>query len=109
MIRQFQTMCGWFRERPRLFLLLLLSSFACAEWYAPEVGVIIACIPGWLAIIWYGWLTEWPTEMEDYWGVPNFVLLQTIQVNKNLRREIEVLFWLCVTMLPVSIVVLGTK
>ena len=109
MRRQFQRTVRWCRERPRLIYWLFVAVFLLAEQYHKPTAVIVACVPGWLALVWCGWMTRWPSDPDSYYGVPNLVLLQRVDANKQLWREAK---WLALTFLlfePISVYVLLTS
>jgi hypothetical protein len=88
---------------------LFVSVFLLAEQYHKPTAVIVACIPGWLALVWCGWMTKWPSDQNAYYGVPNFVLDQCVKINAQLWKEAK---WLILTFLlfaPISIYVLETS
>lgn len=85
---------------------LFVAIFLLAECYAPQVGVVIACVPAWLAMIWCGWVARGPVTplaMDDLYGTPNFVLDQYIKIQKRLWLEARWLFLTFVIFQPLSL------
>lgn len=91
------SMVGWCRERPMLCYFLFVAVFLLAETYFKSAAVVVACVPGWLALYWCGKIATWPADFDLV------AMSMSVKIKQRLWVEAKWMFLTFVIFVPIAV------